>query len=82
VKAIKSNWGEGDNLDAFNLAYITARNKPNNMSHEDALMYAARQPKTAEWAAAEGFTQIEIGIAVQHHDTQLFDHVVIYFRKP
>jgi hypothetical protein len=79
VKAIKANWNEGDNADAFNLAYIEARQA--GQTHQDAMMTAASKPKTAEWAAAEGFTRIEIETAVQDKQSGLFDHVVIIYRK-
>ena len=80
VRAIRGNWGEGDNLDGFNLAYLEA--KRSGLSHEQAIERAAGKTKTAEWAAAEGYTRIEVESTNFHEQSGIFDRVVVVFRKP
>lgn len=80
VRAIRGNWGEGDNLDSFNLAYLEA--KRSGLSHEQAIERAAGKTKTAEWAAAEGYTSLEVESTNFHEQSGIFDRVVVVFRKP
>ena len=58
VKGAYGRWGGGDNLDTFNTRYGIATGK--GLSHEEAMVEAARRTKTGEWARAAGFDNVKI----------------------
>jgi hypothetical protein len=80
VKAIKGVWSEGDNIDAFNVAYLQA--KRSGSSHEDAIVRAATDTKTAQWAIAAGYSKFEVTSVTFDQKSGIFDHVEVHFRKP
>jgi Domain of unknown function (DUF4157) len=58
VKGAYGRWGGGDNLDTFNTRYKVATDK--GLPPGEAMIEAARNTKTGEWAKAAGFDNVRI----------------------
>ena len=80
MRAIKAEWGLGDNLDAFNLAYLEARRS--GSTDAEAIKQAATKTKTGEWATDAGYSQVQVDAPTRHAPSGLFTHVVVWYRKP
>jgi len=80
VRAIKAEWGLGDNLDAFNLAYLEARRS--GSTDAEAIKQAATKTKTGEWATDAGYSQVQVDAPTRHAPSGLFTHVVVWYRRP
>lgn len=79
IREIKGDWGQGDNLDAFNTAYAEA--KRSGLDEHAALVQAAAATATGQWSAEAGFSAVRIE-SVEFGPYGLVIHVDARFSRP
>lgn len=79
IKEIKGDWGQGDNLDAFNVAYAEATRS--GLNSDQALAHAAKATITGQWSHDAGFSNVRIE-SVTFGPGGMVIHVDARFTRP